>query len=141
MGRAAPPPVPFIGLTGAVAAGKSEALAAFGRLGAETLSSDAIVHELLASEEVASALARRWGDEVAPGGSVDRARVGAIVFERPDELAWLEAHLHPLVGDRVSAWRRSLPASARHRGRGGPAALRDGDGWRLRRHRLRGGAR
>src|SRR3954452_12313724 len=42
----------FIGLTGAVAAGKSEALAAFSRLGAATLSSDAIVHALLDSPEV-----------------------------------------------------------------------------------------
>lgn len=112
-GGAAPPPAPFIGLTGAVAAGKSEALAAFERLGAETLSSDAVVHELLAGDEVVAALVARWGEEVAPGGSVDRARVGAIVFERADELRWLEGQLHPLVGRRVAAWRASLPAEAR----------------------------
>jgi len=110
--RAASPPVPVIGLTGSVAAGKSEALAAFGRLGAETLSTDAVVHELLGSPEVAASLAERWGDEVAPDGVVDRARVGALVFERPDELRWLEEALHPLVGERVKAWRESLPAEA-----------------------------
>jgi dephospho-CoA kinase len=107
--RAARPPVPVIGLTGSVAAGKSEALAAFDRLGAETLSSDAVVHELLASPEVAAQLAQRWGDDVAPGGAVDRGRVGALVFERPDELRWLEELLHPLVGERVLAWRQDLP--------------------------------
>jgi dephospho-CoA kinase len=104
--------VPFIGLTGAVAAGKSEALAAFERLGAETLSSDQVVHDLQGEPEVAAKLADRWGDQVAPDGRVDRARVGAIVFERPDELRWLEALLHPLVGQRVAAWRESLPAEA-----------------------------
>lgn len=50
----------------------------------------------------------RWGEEVAPGGHVDRARVGAIVFERPAELAWLESVLHPLVGERVAEWRARL---------------------------------
>jgi dephospho-CoA kinase len=99
---------PFIGLTGAVAAGKSEALAALGRLGAATLSSDAIVHELLGTERVRDLLVARWGEEVAPDGAVDRARVGEIVFERPEELAWLEAVLHPLVGERVVAWRDGL---------------------------------
>jgi dephospho-CoA kinase len=101
---------PFIGLTGAVAAGKSEALAALARLGAATLSSDEIVHELLGTERVRDLLVARWGEEVAPNGLVDRARVGAIVFERPEELAWLEAVLHPLVGERVVAWRDDLAA-------------------------------
>lgn len=107
--RAAAPPVPFIGLTGAVAAGKSEALAAFARLGAQTLSTDLLVHEILSSAEVAERIAERWGDEAAPGGSVDRGRVGAIVFERPDELGWLESVLHPLVGQRTLEWRAGLP--------------------------------
>jgi dephospho-CoA kinase len=110
--RAARPPVPVIGLTGSVAAGKSEALAAFDRLGAETLSSDEVVHELLASPEVAAKLAQRWGDDVAPGGAVDRGRVGAIVFDSPDELQWLEELLHPLVGERVLVWRQGLPPEA-----------------------------
>jgi dephospho-CoA kinase len=101
---------PFIGLTGSVAAGKSEALAALERLGAATLSSDAIVHELLGTERVRDVLVARWGEEVAPEGVVDRSRVGAIVFERPDELAWLEGVLHPLVGERVVAWRAGLDA-------------------------------
>jgi dephospho-CoA kinase len=103
----------LIGLTGGIAAGKSEALAAFGRLGAETISSDAVVHELLDSEPVRDRLVERWGDRVATGGEIDRRAVGEIVFERPEELAWLEAELHPRVGERIEAWRRSLDAGAR----------------------------
>ncbi len=98
----------LIGLTGGIAAGKSEALEAFGRLGAETISSDAVVHELLDSEQVRDRLIERWGPQIAPDGTIDRSRVGEIVFERPEELAWLEAELHPRVTERIAAWRSSL---------------------------------
>lgn len=98
-----------IGLTGGIAAGKSEALAAFGRLGAETISSDAVVHELLEGEPLLSRLTERWGEDVAPGGTVDRKRIGEIVFADRDELAWLEAQIHPLVGERIGSWLTTLP--------------------------------
>lgn len=101
-----------IGLTGGIAAGKSEALAAFARLGAVTISSDAVVHELLEGEPLLSRLVGRWGEDVAPEGTVDRNRIGAIVFADPEELKWLEAQIHPLVGERIGAWLASLPAGA-----------------------------
>jgi dephospho-CoA kinase len=41
-------------------------------------------------------------------GTVDRGRVGAIVFDSAEELAWLESLLHPLVGERVREWRKRL---------------------------------
>jgi dephospho-CoA kinase len=100
-----------IGLTGGIAAGKSEALAAFERLGAATISSDAVVHELLDSEPLAGRLAERWGDDVVSGGRVDRARVGEIVFAEPDQLSWLESQVHPLVGERIAGWLSSPPAA------------------------------
>ena len=103
----------LIGLTGAVAAGKSEALAAFERLGAQTLSSDAVVHELLGSERVRDLLVARWGADVAPEGRIDRVRVGAIVFADSDELSWLEQTLHPLVGERIAEWRADLSDATR----------------------------
>jgi dephospho-CoA kinase len=98
-----------IGLTGGIAAGKSEALAAFSRLGASTLSSDAVVHELLESEPLVGRLIERWGTEVAPEGSPDRTRIGQIVFADPEQLAWLEGQIHPLVAERTVAWLGSLP--------------------------------
>jgi dephospho-CoA kinase len=99
-----------IGLTGGIAAGKSEALAAFGRLGAETLSSDAVVHDLLESESLRSRLAERWGPEVTPPEGVDRRRIGEIVFADPEQLAWLESQIHPLVAEEMGAWLTGLPA-------------------------------
>jgi dephospho-CoA kinase len=102
----------LIGLTGGVAAGKSEALRAFERLGAETISTDEVVHELLRTPEVRGRLVARWGEEIAPDGEVDRPRVAEIVFESPEELTWLESELHPLVGARVVAWAGGLPPEA-----------------------------
>ncbi len=101
-----------IGLTGGIAAGKSEALAAFERLGAATISSDAVVHELLETEPLLPRLVERWGRKVAPGGRVDRDQIGSIVFAAPDELKWLESQIHPLVGERIGTWLTSLGEEA-----------------------------
>jgi dephospho-CoA kinase len=100
--------VPFVGLTGGIGSGKSEALAAFARLGVPTLSTDAVVHELLGTPEMRDILCERWGDRVLKDGDVDRAAVAAIVFgepDEPDELAWLEGTVFPRVGERMAAWR------------------------------------
>jgi dephospho-CoA kinase len=100
-----------IGLTGGIAAGKSEALAAFGRLGAATLSSDAVVHDLLEGEPLRGEMVARWGPEVAPEGApTDRGRIGQVVFADPGELSWLESRIHPAVGAETAGWIASLPA-------------------------------
>jgi len=98
-----------IGLTGGIAAGKSEALKAFARLGAATLSSDAVVHELLEGEPLRGRLAERWGAAVVSGDGVDRAKIGEIVFADPEQLTWLEQQIHPLVRERTAAWLLGLP--------------------------------
>jgi dephospho-CoA kinase len=100
--------VPFVGLTGGLGAGKSTALAALERLGAVTLSTDAVVHELYASAEVRDAVVARWGPEVAPDGVVDRRAVAGHAFADPAERAWLEGLLWPLVGERVAGWRAQV---------------------------------
>lgn len=106
-GRPLPGP-PFIGLTGGIAAGKSAALAILERLGAATISADAVVHDLLGEPEVRERLIEHWGARIAPGGDVDRGRIAAIVFAEPAELEWLEVEMHPRVGERIEAWRGSL---------------------------------
>ena len=107
-GDAARSSPPFIGLTGGIAAGKSEALAALERLGAATLSTDAVVHELLATDEVRDIVVERLGADVAPEGAIDRGAVAAAVFDRPDERAWLEGALWPRVGAAIARWREEL---------------------------------
>jgi dephospho-CoA kinase len=100
--------IPFVGLTGGFGAGKSTALAALERLGAATLSTDAVVHELYATDDVRDAVVARWGEDVAPAGVVDRSAVAARAFAAPAERAWLEGELWPRVGARVAAWREQV---------------------------------
>jgi dephospho-CoA kinase len=100
--------IPFIGLTGGIGAGKSEALAALERLGAATLSSDAVVHEILTTDEAREALVERFGDEVAAAGQVDRDAVARAVFGDPEAREWLEGYLWPRVGQRIASWREEL---------------------------------
>jgi dephospho-CoA kinase len=101
----------FIGLTGGIGSGKSEALAACRRAGAAVLSTDQVVHDLLATEEVKDILVARWGDAVLSDAMIDRAAVAQIVFNNPDELGWLEHELFPLVGAEMVAWRAELESS------------------------------
>lgn len=104
------PQVPFVGLTGGLGAGKSTALDVLERLGAATLSTDAVVHELYAAPELRDAVVARWGDGVAPGGVVDRAAVARHAFATPQERAWLEGQIWPLVAARIAAWREDVGA-------------------------------
>jgi dephospho-CoA kinase len=99
------PVVPFVGLTGGMGAGKSTALRALEELGAQVLSTDAVVHELYGESQVKDAVVERWGSAVAPGGVVDRAAVAAKAFAGgEEERRWLESLLWPLVGARMGAW-------------------------------------
>jgi dephospho-CoA kinase len=102
--------IPFVGLTGGLGAGKSEALRALEELGAVTLSTDAVVHELLAGDEVRDLLVERFGLGVAPGGAVDRNVVAERVFGDDVERAWLESALWPRVGRRIVEWRAEVEA-------------------------------
>jgi dephospho-CoA kinase len=101
-----------VAITGGIGAGKSEALAAFARHGAATVSSDDIVHQLLRDDEnVRDALLDRLGEGILDeAGQVDRAAIAEIVFRDREALAWLEALLHPLVVGEYLEWRERLAA-------------------------------
>ena len=103
--------VPFVGLTGGLGAGKSTALELAAELGAATLSTDQVVHELLSTEKVRDLLVDRLGPEVAPEGEIDRGAVATKVFEHPAEREWLEGALWPRVGRRLSEWRTWVEAT------------------------------
>ena len=100
--------IPFVGLTGGIGAGKSEALAALERLGAATLSSDAVVHEILTTADARDDLVERFGPEVAPDGNVDRNAIAQVVFGDDEARGWLEGYLWPRVGQRIASWRSEL---------------------------------
>jgi dephospho-CoA kinase len=103
--------VPFVGLTGGLGSGKSEALRALGELGAATLSTDAVVHELLSGDELRDEIVERLGPEVAPGGSLDRSAIAERVFGDEESRKWLEGVLWPRVGERMVSWRQEVEAA------------------------------
>ena len=99
-----------VAITGGIGAGKSAALAAFRRHGAATVSSDEIVHHLLATDDdVRAALVERLGSQIlGPDGRPDRTAIARIVFRDPEALAFLEGLLHPLVSREYLVWREQL---------------------------------
>ena len=99
-----------VAITGGIGAGKTEALNAFARHGAATISSDDIVHRLLREDDdVRAALLERFGTGILDdAGHVDRAAISRIVFDDREALAWLEALLHPRVVTEYLAWREAL---------------------------------
>lgn len=101
-----------VAITGGIGAGKSEALAAFARHGAAVVSSDEIVHQLLAEDEgVRDAIRERLGEDALDDyGRPDRGAIGKIVFADREALAWLESLLHPLVVREYMSWRDELAA-------------------------------
>jgi dephospho-CoA kinase len=102
--------VPFVGLTGGLGAGKSESLRALAELGAATLSTDVVVHDLLASDELRDIVTERLGPEVAPDGRLDRSLIAERVFGDDEARAWLEGELWPRVGQRVTDWKQEVEA-------------------------------
>jgi dephospho-CoA kinase len=100
-----------VAITGGIGAGKSEALAAFARHGAATVSSDEIVHHLLRNEAVRDAVVDRLGHGVvASEGKIDRSALATVVFNDREALTWLEELLHPLVAVEYLKWRDGLAA-------------------------------
>jgi dephospho-CoA kinase len=100
--------IPFIGLTGGIGAGKSTALEALQRLGAATLSTDQVVHDLYEDDDVKAAVTERFGPAVAPDGAVDRSAVARLAFATPEDRGWLEQMLWPRVSARIVEWRQGL---------------------------------
>jgi dephospho-CoA kinase len=87
-----------IAVTGSFASGKSTFVRLLGELGAETVSADEIVHDLLAEDEATnSSVVERFGDDVRGEQGVDRRTLGRKVFGDPEALQDLENILHPLV--------------------------------------------
>ena len=99
-----------VAITGGIGAGKSTALECFRRHGAATVSSDEIVHHLLATDpEVKRALVERFGEEIlGEDGAPDRERIAFKVFRDREALEFLEKLLHPLVSREYMTWREQL---------------------------------
>jgi dephospho-CoA kinase len=87
-----------IAVTGPFASGKSTFVRLLGELGAETVSADEIVHDLLAEDrETITQVVQRFGESILGEQGIDRRALGNRVFGDPEALRDLEEILHPLV--------------------------------------------
>ncbi|MFE3640436.1 dephospho-CoA kinase [Streptomyces sp. NPDC059169] len=91
-----------VGLTGGIGAGKSEVSRLFVSYGAVLIDADKIAREVVEPGTPGlDAVVEAFGPEVLTGdGTLDRPKLGAIVFADADRLARLNAIVHPLVGAR-----------------------------------------
>ena len=104
----------IVGLTGGIASGKSLVSRIFRDLGASLIDADRIVHELLApGQEAGKEVAEHFGrDILLPDGSIDRRKLGEIVFNDQEQRAWLNACLHPRVFQVYTAQVKRLGRAA-----------------------------
>jgi dephospho-CoA kinase len=93
----------LIGLTGNIATGKSEVAHFLRRLGARVIDADRVAHEVMRPGAPAyEAVLQAFGRQIlAVDGTVDRAKLGAIVFRDAEALRRLEAAVHPATKERV----------------------------------------
>ncbi|MFG2544436.1 dephospho-CoA kinase [Streptomyces sp. NPDC048594] len=94
-----------VGLTGGIGAGKSEVSRLLVEHGAVLIDADRIAREVVApgTPGLAAVVAAFGEDVLAGDGSLDRPKLGSIVFADPERLAALNAIVHPLVGNRSRA--------------------------------------
>lgn len=102
----------LLGITGNIACGKSLVSSMLAELGAEVIDADHVVHELMQpGSDVLHEIARRFGDDLLnPDGSLNRPRLGEIVFGDAAALADLEQITHPPTVRTILA--RSRQSSA-----------------------------
>jgi dephospho-CoA kinase len=103
-----------VGLTGGVASGKSTVSELLRDLGAVVVDADALAREVVEPGTPGlTAVVAAFGPEVlAADGSLDRTRLGAVVFADPARRADLEAVIHPLVRARAAQIAAAAPSEA-----------------------------
>ena len=92
----------LVGLTGGIATGKSTVSEMFRRLGCVIIDADVLARDVVAPGEPALArIAAEFGADVLhPDGTLDRKKLGAIVFADPERRQRLEEITHPAIRDR-----------------------------------------
>lgn len=103
-----------VGLTGGIASGKSTVARLLARHGAVVVDADALAREAVepGTPGLAAVVERFGPDVLAADGSLDRERLGALVFGNPDRLRALEAIVHPYVARRSAQLLDAAPAES-----------------------------
>jgi dephospho-CoA kinase len=107
------PPRKFllVGLTGGIATGKSTVAETLRSLGAEVIDADQLARDVVAPGESALAeIVREFGDVRNADGTLDRKKLGAIVFNDAARRKQLENITHPAIRQRFLARLAALEA-------------------------------
>lgn len=91
-----------IGLTGNIAAGKSEIEKIFNKLGVKSICADSIVHELFKKDSVKNEVISLFGKDILQANNIDRKKLGQIVFSEKEKKKALEKFIHPLVVKEIN---------------------------------------
>lgn len=96
-----------IGLTGGIGSGKSEVAGMFNQLGVPVIDADVIAHELVEpGTEALSEITAAFGETILTSeGTLDRAKLAGIVFNKPDMKQQLETIIHPRVREQIKAYK------------------------------------
>lgn len=102
----------IVGLTGGIASGKSLVAECFARHGVPLLDADQVAREVVAPETPGlRRVLETFGDDYRrTDGTLDRARLRRLVFADSEARRRLEAIVHPLIRERVVAWRTAVTA-------------------------------
>lgn len=103
-----------VGLTGGIGAGKSEVSRLLASYGAVLVDADRIAREVVepGTPGLAAVVAEFGEGVLAADGSLDRPKLGAVVFSDPERLRALNAIVHPLVGERSGVLERAAGPDA-----------------------------
>jgi dephospho-CoA kinase len=103
-----------VGLTGGIGAGKSEVSARLAAQGAVVIDADAIAREVVepGTEGLAEVVAAFGPEVLLPDGTLDRPRLGEIVFADPELRGKLNEIVHPRVGARMAELEREAGSAS-----------------------------
>ncbi|MDT0583275.1 MULTISPECIES: dephospho-CoA kinase [Alteromonadaceae] len=95
----------IIGLTGGIASGKTTVSNMFADLGIDIIDADVIARDVVAlGSKGLQAIAARFGDKILlKNGELNRPALREIVFSQPEDKAWLNALLHPMIREQMLA--------------------------------------
>ncbi len=102
----------IIGLTGGIGSGKSTVATLFKKLGITVIDADSIAHQLTEPRQAGyQAILQRFGTYITQANKqLDRIKLRQLIFENPEERAWLESLLHPLI--RAEMYQQALKAAS-----------------------------
>ena len=101
----------IIGITGGIASGKTTVAHLLMEWGIPVADADVLAREAVRpGTKVLSQICNRYGASILDElGQLDRQKLGAIIFERPEERRWLEKKIHPFVRLQLELFITQLP--------------------------------